>query len=493
MRIVSVPVRIVVLVAAFTLLSCEQDLPVTPDYDSVTTIVYSKHVQPLFNQHCATGGCHTSASAAAGLVLDSWENVFRGSEHGASVIPFRSRKSHLIFHVNRDAAVAPVADPPMPPDQPFSPAEVRFLMRWIDEGARNDAGRAPFEQSPQGKVYVTNQADDEVAVIDIGSRLLMRMVPVGALDNVLTPPEAPHNITLDPQGQYYYINLIVANELWKFRVLDDAFVAKRSLGSLRSPAQIAITPDGRTGFVSNFDLTGTHRGVQVFDTQSMQLTGEITDQRVRAVHGAQLSRDAQQLWTANGQSDNIAVIDVASRSVVDVIKVDPSVPDLPVGAPRFGPYQLVFSPDGTAAYVTCRFSNEVRVIDTQSRNLIKVIPVGTNPLILDITPDGRFVYVANRGTGASPSRSVSVIRTSDNTELMKIHDVGVEPHGVAVTKDGAFVYIACENVNSPDAPHHPVEGLKTPGIVAVIEVATNRVIQRIEVGAFAAGIAIVPY
>jgi len=35
-----------------------------------------------------------------------------------------------------------------------------------------------------------------------------------------------------------------------------------------------------------------------------------------------------------------------------------------------------------------------------------------------------------------------------------------------------------------------VERLKTPGVVAVIEVATNRVIKRIEVGAFATGIAV---
>lgn len=484
------PFGYVALAAAAAFQGCQQELPVAPDYDNIRTIVYSQHVQPLFDQRCATSGCHSSASASAGLVLTSWENVFRGSEHGASVVPFRSRKSHLIFHVNRDNAVAPVADPSMPPDQPLSAEEVRFLMRWIDEGARNNAGEVPFANPRKGKVYVTNQADDEVAVIDIESNLLMRMVQVGVLDNSSTPPEAPHNITLDPLGQYYYINLIVANEIWKFRVQDDVLQAKLSLGSLRSPAQIVLTADGTTGFVSNFDLTGTNRGVQMFDPRTMQLTGEITDQRIRAVHGVQMTRSGREVWTTNEQSDNLAVIDIATRSVVDIIKVDPTVPDLPIGAPRFGPYQMVFSPDGRTAYVTCRYSNEVRVFDTASRTLIKVIPVGTSPLILDITPDGRFVYVANRGTGAFPSRSVSVIRTGDHSELMKIQDVGVEPHGVAVTKDGAFVYVACENVNSPDSPHHPVEGLKNPGIVAVIDVGTNKVIKRIEVGAFAAGIVV---
>lgn len=32
--------------------------------------------------------------------------------------------------------------------------------------------------------------------------------------------------------------------------------------------------------------------------------------------------------------------------------------------------------------------------------------------------------------------------------------------------------------------------MKAPGIVAVIEVATNKVVRRMEVGAFAAGIAL---
>lgn len=103
-------------------------------------------------------------------------------------------------------------------------------------------------------------------------------------------------------------------------------------------------------------------------------------------------------------------------------------------------------------------------------------------------PDGRYLYVPNRGTGASPSKTVSVIRTATNAEIMKIQNVGVEPHGVAVTPDGRFVYVTCENVGSPEAPHHPVAGLKTPGFVAVINVATNQVIKRIEVDSFASGI-----
>ncbi|MHA2896379.1 YncE family protein [Bacillus cereus] len=55
-------------------------------------------------------------------------------------------------------------------------------------------------------------------------------------------------------------------------------------------------------------------------------------------------------------------------------------------------------------------SSNVSVIDT-STNTVKSnpIPVGTKPMALAITPDGKSVYVVNRG-----DNTLSVIQTSDN-------------------------------------------------------------------------------
>ncbi len=483
------------VIGSLMMAGCDKGNPTEPekpiDYSKVRFIIYSQHVQPLLTNKCAGSACHNAFDAAGSLVLESWGSVMRGSEHGAMVIPFRAEKSHLIFHVNTDTTLAPTATPRMPPIVPLGPEEVRFLIRWVNEGARNDDGDVPFSSPRAGKAYVTSQADDEVNVVDIESNLVMRMVPVGSQDNRTTPPEAPHNLAIDNRGEYYYVNLITGNEIWKYRVANDAFAGTMSLGSLRSPAQVAIAPNGQKGYVSNFDASGTHRGLQIFNPQSMQVTGEISDTRIVACHGVQLTHDGKYAWTANQLSDNMAVIDVATDSVVAIVKADSSVPDIPSGTNQFGPYQLVFSPDDRYVYVTCTKSDEVRVFDTQSRQLVEIIPVGANPLILDITPDGRFVYVANRGRGASPSTSVSVIRTSDNAELLKIQGVGIEPHGVAASRDGKYVYVSCENISNPDPPHHPVTGLKTPGYVAVIDVVTNQVIRRIEIGAFGAGVAIV--
>lgn len=485
---------IIALVAVlFMVAGCDLGTDPPPDQTDIPSIIYSQHIQPIFARSCLSSGCHNAVDAEEDLVLESWETVFEGSHHGAMVIPFRPDKSHLVFHINTDSTLGPVAQPLMPPGEPLSRSEVELIMRWILEGARNDAGEVAFADPTAGKVYVTNQADDEVAVIDRATNLVMRMVPVGSLDNRSSPPEAPHNVVIDPQGEFFYVNLIVGNELWKYSTSNDTHVGRISLGSSASPAQVAITSDGKKAYVSNFDLGGSRRGIQVLDLEALAVVDSVYDPRLWATHGVQLTHDGKWLWTANQFSDNIAVIDTDKDSIVAIIKVDPTVPDgPPTGVPQFGPYQLVFTSDDNFAYVTCRISNDVRVFDTQTRQLVTAIPVGVNPLILDISPDDEFVYVANRGTGASPSKTVSVIRTSDNTEVLKIQDVGVEPHGVAVTPDGVWVYVTCENVNSPDTPHHPVTGLKTPGYVAVIDAATNQVVKQIEVGAFGAGIAILP-
>ncbi len=477
----------------FAMGGCDLGTDPPPRGGDIPTIIYSQHIQPIFERSCLSSGCHNAADAEEDLILESWESLFEGSHHGAMVIPFRPDKSHLVFHLNTDSTLAPVAEPLMPPGQPLPRSDVELIMRWILEGAKNDMGEVAFSNPTAGKVYVTNQADDEIAVIDRATNLVMRMVPVGSLDNRTSPPEAPHNIIIDRQGEYYYVNLIVGNEIWKYRTSDDSYVGLISLGVSASPAQVAIMRDGRKAYVSNFDLSGFRRGVQVLDLAALTVVDSIFDSRLWATHGLQLTHDGKWLWTANQQSDNIAVIDTDKDSIVAIIKVDPSVPEgPPTGIPQFGPYQLVFTSDDSFAYVTCRFSNDVRVFDTQTKQLVTIIPVGVNPLILDISPDDEFVYVANRGTGASPSKTVSVIRTSDNTEVLKIQDVGVEPHGVAVTQDGKWIYVACENINNPDTPHHPVAGLKTPGYVAVIDAATHLVVKQIEVGAFGAGISILP-
>ena len=150
------------------------------DYSTIQSIQYSRDIQPILTTNCLTAGCHNSHDGAYGLVLDSWQQLLRGSRKGAVIISGNSTMSHLMQVINADTTLGPVSFPQMPLGRyPLSKDDISLLKRWIEEGAKDDAGIFPFEVPTRGKVFVTNQTADLVGVIDIASNLAMRFVRVG--------------------------------------------------------------------------------------------------------------------------------------------------------------------------------------------------------------------------------------------------------------------------------------------------------------------------
>ena len=69
--------------------------------------------------------------------------------------------------------------------------------------------------------------------------------------------------------------------------------------------------------------------------------------------------------------------------------------------------------------------------------------MGTNPIGVSVTPDGRRAYIANRG-----SSNISVIDTTTNT-VVKTIPVGSLVFRVAITPNGTRVYVANNGSNRP--------------------------------------------
>lgn len=111
-----------------------------------------------------------------------------------------------------------------------------------------------------------------------------------------------------------------------------------------------------------------------------------------------------------------------------------------------GSAQQLFS-EGVA-YVSNFGSNNVSVVDISTARLITNIPVGQGPAHLDMSPDRRFVYVAN-----FLDATVSVIRTFDNRVINTINlntgqFTAQASWGVKVSRNGRFVYVANFNSNN---------------------------------------------
>ena len=449
------------------------------NYNTITDIKFSEHIQPIFQSSCGTNGCHDGSNSEAPRFRE-WEDFFKGGPHGAIVVPYRGNKSHVIYHMNTDTLLAPVSSPHMPLNGFNVPTnQVQLIKRWIDEGASNDEGAVAFSISSKGKLLVANQADDLVTVIDIATNMVMRCVQAGDTVRPNQIPSAPHHVRADAQGKYFYVTLINSQELWKFSVATHEFIQKVSVPP--SPADVILTSTGDTAIVTNF--SATTQIAALIDTRTMQVIKTFPiPPLVSFSHGALLSHDGKRLYTTNQSSGNLTQINLSDGSM-DIIALDTS------GARTSftQPYLSDESPDGRFIYTACNSTNDVRMVDRtiDSTRATRIIPVGVRPLHVKVSPDGQYIISANQG-----SDNITFINASDYSTTT-ISGIAHQPHGIEFSPDGAFLYISCENRTEIIPPHHPTSGSKISGYVTVIDYATKTVIKSIEVGAFAAGISVV--
>ncbi len=170
---------------------------------------------------------------------------------------------------------------------------------------------------------------------------------------------------------------------------------------------------------------------------------------------------AQTAYITNSYDNTVSVINVATNDVTTVI---------PVGS---SPYGVSVSPDGSKVYVANNLSNTLSVINAATNTVSATIPIGANPFGVSVSPDGSKVYVTNSALSIS---TVSVLSTATNTVTDTI-TVGYNPQGICISPDGSKIYVANYNAS---------------GTVSVINTATDSVTTKINVGGYPIGISVSP-
>lgn len=493
------------------------------DYSTITTIRYTEHIQAIFNSSCAVHGCHVGDEEQGHLKpsvlrktlhggqfsLKSWDDLFEGSNGRAVVIPYKSTKSDLFIHVNDDTTLGPALldslgriDPlvHMPRGGYQLPrSQVLTLKRWIDQGAPNDRGDVAFSSTPRPRMFVVNALEDLIAVIDVRKNLVIRYANVGRQHDSTLAFGSPHHVKVDDRGAFFYVTLSASREFWKFSTSTYEVVGRVSIppGS-SSPADIVLSPTGDTAFISDFNsgfVSGSGR-ITMVDTRSMQVIGTIALMNPvapfppRLPHGLLISPDKSRLFVTNAGSGNVSVIRLANMSQ-NLITLDTTGNSTTSDT---SPYLCDMTPDGRYLFVTDykAGAQNIYVIDFQadSTKPSRIVRIGGRSVHVAITPDGRYAYVCN-----VTNHTIEVIDITDNFSLTSIPippGYGRQPHGIAFTPDGSLAYITTENLQNPDPPHHPPRGGRGSSFVLVIDVATKRIVKKIEVGAWGQGIAFSP-
>ena len=258
------------------------------------------------------------------------------------------------------------------------------------------------------------------------------------------------------------------------RKLEEAVKAQASRQTVQSPAQQRVPPKKLTSSSSAAKTKNSSgKGILVFSlifgvfligvaAMFFGLNGNsyYSSQEIQPVSIANHSKNI-----GNNISDATAKTNAVQKIPSQVLPVSKDA--------KISPLQAT-SPVASYAYITSN-SNNVSVIDTITDTVITTVTVGGLPWGVAVSPDGKKVYVANRGGGGY----VSIINTATNSVTDTV-TVGGWPNGVAVSPDGTRVYVT----NG--------QGITVSDNVAVIDTATNTVTATVTVGKSPIGVAVTP-
>lgn len=451
--------------------------PFDPDdvnYDAIDTPGFTADVQPLLAARC--GDCHGS-DGAAGLDVTTWTTLAEGSDAGEALIAFDPDNSLMIELMTKLPEEHPIYDA-----HQLRQAEVDFLARWIEQGARGPDGTPPFADVGDGRAYVSNQAAGQVSVIDLNRLVVARTVSLAAYGD---PSVAnPHDTDVEPDGSAWYVSLIGASRVLKFDATTNEVVAEADLGTMFKPGMLALNAaDGNLYVGRSFaDATGG-RSVYALDRATLAAT-EAPIPYTRP-HPIAVTNDGGYLLSGSLADNVIASYDLSGDEpeLADLIEV--------AGAPKAFVHYAV-APDGSVAALTSQLSQEVFLLDIsdpENLEVLGVANVGEQPWHPTYSPDGDRLYVPNR-----LSHTVSVVDARDPANPVVEATIQSEafamPHGSGITADGRYLLVSSRNLEGRYTPRYPFGDNANVGNVAVIDTESLEVIKVLEVEEFASGLSV---
>ena len=258
--------------------------------------------------------------------------------------------------------------------------------------------------------YVTNFDSNTVSMIDTSTLLPVTNIPVGS---------GPLDLAISPDGTQVYVGNNSGNDISAIDTASSTVVATIPLPS--SPYGLKFTPDGTSVYVA----TGASQSVLVIDTTSQSVVATVpVAGNPTGVSMALTSNGTFAYVSSNSSPGTVSVIAVgASPTVVQTINVGDF------------PHSVVVAPNSSLAYVANGGSNTVSVISVATNTVTATIPAGTNPFAVTFTPDSSTAYVANVG-----SNTISVVDTATSSVLSTVGGFD-EPHVLAHTPDGSSIYV----------------------------------------------------
>jgi DNA-binding beta-propeller fold protein YncE len=449
----------VVIFSIFIINACKQESGL-----SIKDNGYPADIEKIVIKKCANAGCHNliSHEAAAGLNLETWNNLFEGSRSGAVVIPYRPDFSTFCYYTNTDTFLGITLQPTMPYNSaPLSVTEYLTIKNWIQNGAPDNKGFVKFsDYQNKPKLYISNRGCDVVTVLDPESGLAMRYIDVGNSASV----EGPCMIKVSPDKLYWYVIFNQGATLQKFRTADNFKVGELSIGS-GFWSSVVITPDSKKAFITDTDVNGR---IIYADLETMQLLSTY-QAGLRYPFGMCINNSGNKLYVTSQEGNYIYKIDISNPLSPLIEEVSLEIGNPVSTIPTLNPYNILLNQDETMYYITCHKSAELRVVQTSNDSLLGVYATGSNPAEMIMSTDFPYVFISCLGVpGTNKLSVINLFDINSNVFLPEIY-AGHDSKGIMIDESSAKLYVANRNVSAggPAAHHEPVCDGKNGYITAI--------------------------
>ena len=213
--------------------------------------------------------------------------------------------------------------------------------------------------SPDGKfLFASNENDNLVSVIDIGAQRVVDQIPVGV---------EPEGMAVSPDGKFVVntsetTNMAHVIDIAQKKIIANVLVDPR-------PRVAMWKKDASQVWVSS-EIGGT---VSVIDASNFSVLKKISfavqglNQEAIQGEGIAFTPDEKTAFVALGPANRVAVVDTQTYEVKDYILVGQRV------------WNITMDSSGARLYSANGLSNDVTVIDVASMQPIKSIPVGEEP------------------------------------------------------------------------------------------------------------------
>lgn len=241
-----------------------------------------------------------------------------------------------------------------------------------------------------------------------------------------------------------------------------ALVPGSPFTNIATPSAVAVSSEGFFAFATN----GQANTVTAFrvgtDGALIRAPSTSSDPNPAPVGTAPsavaISRNSEFLYVANRGSDSVIVFRIGSAGTLTRIPAAGS-PN-PAAAGGSAPVSLALSPNGRFLFVANSASNTVSSFEIGEDGLMKLVPAtasiknpastgGTAPSGLALSLSGQFLYVTNR---ASDTVTIFQVESGGLLTLVPVSGAatnpitvgGTDPNGLIVAPNGQFLYTANE-------------------------------------------------